>query len=286
MAEIDRPLEAIVEPIISIIVPTRDRVSDVIRMLEGLALNVHLDTVEVILIDDGSEARLSKRDLPDLVPLRILRNDQSIGAARSRNRAAEVSRGKILAFLDDDAVPVPDWIDEILRAFESGFHAMTGPVLRFDRGVVSRARQARYDARYLALSDLQPVNFFAGGNSAVTRQLFNEVGGFTNAGVGGDNALVADLSSRGVEVVFLRKMKILHRNSKGLVTAMKSAYAAGRNRVPDQSTGALIGGFFRSHNAVGSRFDEKLLNQSFACSFLAGQLRVIRTSHKKNRSSQ
>jgi GT2 family glycosyltransferase len=250
------------------------------RMLEGLALCDRLEQVEVVLVDDGSAVPLSTGGLPDKVPVRVLHNETPIGAARSRNRAADASAGTILAFLDDDTVPVPDWITEVLSAFNDGANAVTGPVLRFDHDLVARARQARYDLRYKGLLNLQQVSFFAGGNSAVCRSLFLQAGGFRNAGVGGDNTLVQDLAALGQQVLFLRRMKILHRNSKGLPTALRTAYAAGRNTTPQARCSELLREFTARRNAVGDQLDERLINQIFASLYLFGQLRARMTQRR------
>src|SRR5688500_9477800 len=159
---------------ISVIIPTRNRPADLGRCLSALAeceqdlargtsgARLH----DVIIVDDassvaGSTAAAGRSDLP----VSLLVNERQMGAGASRRRAAQVAEGDVLAFLDDDALPRGDWLS-VVAAIEHSRLAITGRVLPFDAGLVSQARQARYDARYAPLSAGAPVTFFAGGNSA------------------------------------------------------------------------------------------------------------------------
>lgn len=263
-------------PRVSVIVPTRNRPGDIRRMLDGLSRNAHLDAIELILVDDGSTTPLTLDESQRVCATRILRNAEGLGPTFSRNHAVTQAAGEIVAFLDDDAVPVPDWIDVMLNAFEHGADAVTGPVLRFDAGLLSRARQARYDKRYAPLRTGTAVRFFTGGNSAVRRELFNRIGGFTSGAVGGDNAIAGDLADIGARVTFLRPMKIMHRNSKGMAQAMRNAYASGRARSESAALGPAIRDLVTGDSAVGKRIDERVLNQLLGglhfCGIVGGHL--------------
>lgn len=257
-------------PKVSVIVPTRDRPHDIARMLDALMRNDHLDKIELILIDDGSRTTLVPDTSSVGFPIKILRNALPKGPTVSRNRGVAVADGEIVAFLDDDAIPVPDWMDVIITAFEGGSNAVTGPILRFDSGLLSRARQARYNARYDRLSDGDVVGFFAGGNSAISKSMFERIGGFTSREVGGDNAVVADLAQIGSTVTFLRRMKILHRNSKGAYAAIFNAYASGLARASQVNVGSAIWDWCKGRSAVGERIDEMALNMALGALHITG----------------
>ncbi|HEY0804910.1 MAG TPA: adenylyl-sulfate kinase [Pseudonocardiaceae bacterium] len=219
---------------ISVIVPTRNRPLDLRRCLAGLAecrqlLGGSRGVIlhEVIVVDDASSVPGSTSAAHEsALPVTVIRNASRLGAGASRRRAADIATGDVLAFLDDDAAPRGDWL-AVAATIEPARPALTGRVLPFDAGMVSSARQARYDTRYAGLAPGDPVEFFAGGNSAVLAAVFHEVGGFANEGVGGDNSLAATLAERGTPVRFEPELVIAHRNGKGWSRAVADAWRAG-----------------------------------------------------------
>ena len=110
---------SIPEPRLSVVVCTHDRREDLARCLDALAA---LDgPVEAIVVDSASQppcrdvvAAYAER-LPGLV---YLREDEP-GLSRARNRGLTAARGEIVAFVDDDAVPRPDWAHRIVAPFSA-----------------------------------------------------------------------------------------------------------------------------------------------------------------------
>lgn len=213
--------------LITVIIPTQNRHKDLYRCLLGLADNNLSLLKEVIIVDDGSLLPIDIDKEFKNINIRVIRNQKPLGAAVSRNIASQEVTSEIIAFLDDDAIPCPDWLLTIAQQLNPDRGGITGRVLRYDKGFVSKARQARYDKRYSSLGHGEIVNFFSGGNSAVWTHLFIRAGGFNNHGSGGDNSLVSDLAIHGYKVHFIPELSILHRNSKGLKKAFIEAYKSG-----------------------------------------------------------
>lgn len=97
-----------VGPLVSVIVPVRDGEAYLGDTLRSLALQFEDPShIQVIVLDDGSRdatpalCREAARSLPGLC---YLRNDEPVGAWRSRNRGLELAEGAMIAFLDAD-----DW---------------------------------------------------------------------------------------------------------------------------------------------------------------------------------
>lgn len=214
---------------ITVIIPTKNRMADLNRCLAGLNDNNLKLLAEVIVIDDGSSKPLKVKDFD--FRIKLIRNNVSMGAGKCRNIAGVMAEGDIIAFLDDDAIPHPDWLDIINNEMSNEskkIGGITGKVLGYDKGIISQARQARYDKRYLNLKKGEVVNFFSGGNSAVYGKLFKQINGFTNNGSGGDNHLSQDLKKIGYNIIFVPELIILHRNSKGIKRAVIEAFKSGR----------------------------------------------------------
>ena len=91
-------------PLVSVVVPTRDRVHRLVNALASIERQTW-STWEVIVVDDASTddtpavlAAASERD----PRVRVVRNDQAMGGSAARNRGIELAQGDVLAFLDDD----------------------------------------------------------------------------------------------------------------------------------------------------------------------------------------
>jgi GT2 family glycosyltransferase len=76
---------------------------------------------EVLLIIDHNEELLARcrTDFASCpLALRIEENARERGLSGARNTAIDLCQAALVAFLDDDATPAPDWLEELLRPFE------------------------------------------------------------------------------------------------------------------------------------------------------------------------
>ncbi|HST80766.1 MAG TPA: glycosyltransferase [Kineosporiaceae bacterium] len=256
----------------SAIIPTRDRPGDLAACLRSVTAADNGRLREIIVIDDGSRVPCQIDSALVRVPVQLIRHETSQGPDRCRNTAVEAALGDDMAFLDDDARLPQDWFTIASTAVDAGWQAFTGRVLPFDHGIVSRARQWRYDQRYSALFTGQTTSFLAGGNSVVDRKAFRNANGFPILAAGGDNGLVSRLAGEGVDCRFLWDLRVLHRNSKGLGTAAKQAWRAGLAN-PAPSRRIAFDEFSRSLQALRSApADIGLLNGSLQLMNTAGRM--------------
>jgi glycosyltransferase involved in cell wall biosynthesis len=117
----------------SIVVCTRNRGELLRSTCQGvLDLAADRKAFELLIVDNGSTdetlsiARSLSAEEPDLVRLAL---EPRAGLSRARNTGVAVAQGEILAFLDDDAVPGPDWLISLLAIFEDpATWAAGGPV--------------------------------------------------------------------------------------------------------------------------------------------------------------
>lgn len=224
---------------ISVIIPTRDRPHDLVDCLRGLASQSPPPVaMEIIVVDDYSampygDAALAFARAAGLT-LRYLRNGGAQGAATARNIGARTSRGDVLAFLDDDAVSSPNWIEALMRALHDGADAVTGRIVARDgERMFSRARQLRYDRRQRAVrGSPSHVSFLAGGNAAVRRTVFFALGGFDETlTLMHDQDLAAKLHAAAHLCVYADDMVIAHRHYKDFMTMVVQTLRSARFRL-------------------------------------------------------
>ena len=99
---------------LSVVICTHNRLDDLARCLE--ALSRLEDEVEVIVVDSASDVPC--HDLVEGFGFRYVREDE-LGLARARNRGTAEAHGEIVAFVDDDAAPRPDWARRIVAPFNA-----------------------------------------------------------------------------------------------------------------------------------------------------------------------
>lgn len=103
---------------ISICICTHNRASDVEDCLSALMSQWNDQCIEVIIVDSASRPEHAERlvTLTHKWPKLVYIRSEIAGLSVARNIGIQAAKGEWIAFLDDDAVPFPDYID---RAIES-----------------------------------------------------------------------------------------------------------------------------------------------------------------------
>jgi GT2 family glycosyltransferase len=110
-----------VHPLISVVVPTRDRPELLGRCLDRLAPGSQaLDArrYEVVVTDDGEPGRAASLLARTHPWVRVVAGPRR-GPAANRNAGAAAARGEWIAFTDDDTEPSPQWLQAFVAASET-----------------------------------------------------------------------------------------------------------------------------------------------------------------------
>ncbi len=106
-------------PSVTVCICTYNRARYVRDCLDGLARQtVGQDAFEILIVDSGStgdapaELAAMAAETPNA---RLIRIDRT-GVSIARNAGAEAARGSYVAYIDDDAIPQADWIEQIRAA--------------------------------------------------------------------------------------------------------------------------------------------------------------------------
>jgi GT2 family glycosyltransferase len=169
-------------PSISIVIPTYsrpDQLADCLRSLSGL--DYPRDHLEVIVVDDGGATPLDAIVAPFRSNLALsLVRQSNAGPAAARNTGAELARGEYLGFTDDDCLPEPGWLTEIVRVLSRAPESMVGgTTVNAAPNLCSATSQLIVDVvyRYYNANPLR-ARFVASNNMVVPARGFQEIGGF------------------------------------------------------------------------------------------------------------
>ncbi len=110
-------------PYVSVAVCTNNGAATLRECLEGV-LGLRYPRYEVIVVSDGSTDE-SPQIAAEFDGVRVIETPRG-GLASARNTAMEAAHGEIVAYIDDDAIPDPDWLTHLARSFGSGPYAAAG----------------------------------------------------------------------------------------------------------------------------------------------------------------
>jgi len=105
---------------ISIVVTsyTRERLKDIVELLESIRAQTCHDVETVFVAErspelaDDIRSYTADKGYPHM---RVLYNQGQWGVSSARNLAIKHVKADIIAFIDDDAILFPDWVEETVK---------------------------------------------------------------------------------------------------------------------------------------------------------------------------
>lgn len=211
---------------VSVIIPFQKESEYLAETLAELRRLNHRQ-VDVVLLSDGplaeSFAREHLGDYP--FPCRVIETGP-VSPAVKRDKGAEACSGEILAFIDDDAYPAPDWLDKALPHFEdesvcgAGGPQLTPPGDGYWQKVSGAVFLSPLNGgtvhRYWPAKKSMVVDDWPSVNLLVRKADFCRVGGFDNEyWPGEDTKLCLDLVNLGKKIVYVPDMLVYHHRRSG-----------------------------------------------------------------------
>ncbi len=126
---------------VTVIVPVWNRCDLLERLLYKLREQSH-PIARVLVIDDGSHD--GSAGVAEAMGARVIRMGMHGGFARAVNRGISESRTPLVAILNNDVEPAPDWLSRLADALQPGTWFATGRILQ-------ASAPDRIDATYDAL---------------------------------------------------------------------------------------------------------------------------------------
>jgi lipopolysaccharide/colanic/teichoic acid biosynthesis glycosyltransferase/GT2 family glycosyltransferase len=208
----------------SVIVPVYNGRATIVDCLTALAnQSLPPQAYEVIIVDDGSNDDTGAVVAQWLADHGLnhwqLRRQENSGQAAARNHGASLSTAALLLFTDADCAPEPQWIDNLVRAFDDPeVMGAKGTYLTDQQGLVSRFVQAEYEDRYDLMQGYDRIDFIDTYSAAYRRSIFCENGGFDASFTTAceDQELSFRIASKGYRLVFVPKAQVKHFHVTGL----------------------------------------------------------------------
>jgi glycosyltransferase involved in cell wall biosynthesis len=215
-------------PEVSVAVITRNRAGRLADLLVTLrSQTIGRDRFEVIVVDDGSSdetpALLRDEDARGELDLRILRRSGPPSRAAARNEGWTHARASLMAYIDDDCIAAPDWLEQGLRAASSSPGAIVqGFVDPIPAESAALSPATRTQRIHQAGPYYQTCNIF------YPRALIEELGGFDEraftAHGGEDTDLAWRAITRGASTAFAQEARVYHAvNRIGLLGRLRFA---------------------------------------------------------------
>ena len=108
-------------PDISVVIATHNQRARLRLVLCGLACqHFPQERFEIIVVDDGCTDGTDAMLAAEYPAVRVVAMRPNVGRCRARNAGVEQAQGALVAFLDGDALPHPDWLAQLWAAWERG----------------------------------------------------------------------------------------------------------------------------------------------------------------------
>ncbi|MGW6564844.1 glycosyltransferase family 2 protein [Streptomyces sp. NPDC054975] len=173
---------------LDVVIATRDRPAHKLAACLDALWHQSFERFGVIVVDDGGRDPVAPRIEAShpTRPVRIIRNERSVGPAASRNRGVALSDAPYVLFIDDDCISRP----ELVARHHAALSRAAGPVVSLGPILAPPARRmppwTHWDAdrlgrEYARLGRGESTPTWTHcytGNLAVRRADFRAVGGF------------------------------------------------------------------------------------------------------------
>jgi len=222
-------------PKVSVVIPTRNRPEAIVRCLDALATQrFPSDDFEVIVVDDGSNPPLTLEvgRWSSRFDLKLI-HQKNTGPGGARNRGVAEARGEFLAFTDDDCLPTPDWLRDVVAALERQPEALVGGSTfnGLKSQLFSEVSQLILAFVYEHFNrDSADAYFFTSNNMGCRKVSLQEVGGFdASFQVASEDRDFCDRwRSSDRTLVWLRDTWVEHRHSQNLLGFIRLHFRYGQ----------------------------------------------------------
>jgi GT2 family glycosyltransferase len=228
--------ESYQRPLVSIIVPTRDRAALLARCIDGILHRTDYAPIELLILDNDSRERRTAHLLTRLATdprVRILPHPGRFNWSAMNNAAVRMARGEIIVLLNNDIDVIdPTWLREMVALAQQPDIGIVGARLLYPDGTLQHAGMtigpgavaahlcrgaARHDPGHGGmLRHTRSVAAVTGACMALRRAVFDAVGGLETAHLAvtnNDLDLCLRVRARGWRVVCTPRAELYHHDA-------------------------------------------------------------------------
>jgi O-antigen biosynthesis protein len=236
---------------VSVVIPTCGNTVDLGRALRSVFATGY-EPLEVVVVENRPPDLAAKRLVEEYSSHPVLyAEERRRGASWARNTGLTLSRGEIVAFIDDDVVVEPGWIENAVSAFaeDGGIACVAGRILplstegeirrrfdefsAFDKGEQQRLFRLPESRIEEPLFPYTAGHVGSGANILIRREAALAVRGFDPAlgtpTVGGEDLdLFIRLVRAGKTILYDPSVIVLHDHPDSLTDLRRHAYRYGK----------------------------------------------------------
>jgi GT2 family glycosyltransferase len=215
-------------PRISVVVCTYNGSKTIRDCMEGL-LCLDYPDFEVIVVDDGSTD--GSGEIARQYGFKVI-TTKNHGLSSARNIGMKAASGEIVAYLDDDAYPDPDWLTYLAAGFMNAGHAaFGGPNIppKGDGRIAECVANAPGGPVHVLISD-QEAEHIPGCNMAFRKSALQEIGGFDPRfrAAGDDVDVCWRLQEKGYTLGFSPAAMVWHHRRNSVAAYWKQQVGYGK----------------------------------------------------------
>jgi GT2 family glycosyltransferase len=214
-------------PGVSVLIPAFRSEGTIARTLSSLR-DQTLKPLEVIVVDSSPVDRtegLLRAEFPEVVyihsPARLLPH-------AARNRAADLSRGELVASIDPDVVARPDWLENLVAVLHERGGAVSGAVGCYGGGWLRLGSHlAKFD-KWLPGGGVRRIDLGATVNLLLAAEDLRRAGGWEERYMIGDTLLGWRLGRLGIAIWFAPRSVVDHDHTETWGVLLREMHARGR----------------------------------------------------------
>ncbi len=199
----------------TVIIPTYNSHKTLAYTIKGLLQQSSYDCIDKIIIVDSSDNEESLAQLDEFKKIKkiaVYTSGVRVMPAIQRNIGVKYANTDLLCFIDSDAMPAIDWIENIIRAYDSGIKVGGGSyrVPEFQKSMkIAKAQYYLEFNEYIDKGKPRKKKFLPFCNLFCDKKLFQKVGGIPVIRASEDTMFGLEVSKY-EQIMFIPDIKVSH----------------------------------------------------------------------------
>lgn len=214
------------QPEVSVLIPAYRSEATLGACLEALRRQDH-PSYEVVVVDsspDEASAELIRERFPEV---RFERSSRRLLPQAARNRAVELSTGRLLVFTDPDCYPDPGWLTALTVVHRSHDGLVTGALACHGRRWLDLGIHLCKFSKWLPGGAARPVDMGPTAALLCSRDVYDELGGFRGELLLGDAMFSWEARRHGHDVWLAPRAVTEHHHASGFAAFLRERFVRG-----------------------------------------------------------